>query len=342
MTTFLPSDIYLIRYDSLGGSAAGHAAAIVLLENGWALDISQSDTSTPSTPIKDIPLSEAKFTCQTLRPWPNEPGAKPKILGASSRHGLQSFNDSYLHSGISLQEVAKTLTALSKLPSTSEFTTKEILDANRRNSAPYNPSQIDQTPICRGSGAELESDFLKDQTCKGILREPFDYKSPVKFPFYKDNEIEMRMGTDVNGADTFQYVTMLLPTGHAFYAEEIADGNGSETRFEITPLTPDNQSILQKAEPLDLDDLFEGFEHAKPESPYLTKNQITDLANAFIRQRSILPPKRLKEIVAINAQNQNAEFPITQFNRLQMNENTGTPLDITLIEPGPAPSDRHP
>jgi len=65
MEQFRPSDIFLIRY---GMNDKGHAGSVVLLENGWALHIQQSDVSPPKEPLDYIPLETKKFTCETLRP----------------------------------------------------------------------------------------------------------------------------------------------------------------------------------------------------------------------------------------------------------------------------------
>ena len=332
MTQFLPSDIFLKRY---GMNRDMHAGAVILLENGWALHISQSDISTPTMPIQNIPLENATFTCETMRPWPNTPGSEPKILGCNSDHGLTSFGIGYSKTNMSLADVAKTLTALSKRPAASKFTIEEIVDANRTKKAPYSPSQIGKTPIDYGSGAELDTDAIRENLRKGILREPFDYSSPLKHEFFKDGDLHFQQAQQCNDGN-YDFATILLPTGHAL------DIAGREGNYTLTTLTP-NKKLRLTPKPINglelpFDD-SKGFATGEHTAEGFSEHEITDILNGLLRRRTITPPHQLQAIVA---RNKGTDYGITQFNHVPFDPDTGTPLGITLIEPGSAPGDRHP
>lgn len=167
MKDFKAKHIYPIRYDSLRGTALGHAGGTILLSNGWALNFAQQDLN----PAR-IPLEQSTFSVTTLKP--SDTGfVNDGVLVGSSAHNIKSMNNNYIRHNVSLDQMVAILNELQAAPLASEMLIEDIRKENESD-APYHVTQIDRQPIAGYSGRMLDHHQLRANAKAGMLREPLD------------------------------------------------------------------------------------------------------------------------------------------------------------------------
>ncbi|MFK7839535.1 MAG: hypothetical protein AB8B83_04325 [Bdellovibrionales bacterium] len=321
-TQFTKDDISFLKFTPIGGQSL---AALILLDNGWALDIAQDNVQRERLSPQDC-----TFTCHLLKPFDG-----PKLATQSCRE-LEGFDFDYRKGRMSLDDVVKTLNRMATLDSPSEHTAKEILRTTHRKNPygkwRYTPTQLGKQPVHWGSGAHLNTQKILEMAREGQFRDPHDSDSPHQYEPFRNHELELRINSAPNPEDRHEYATLLLETGHALYIEMIGQPNedNPDINYKVAFLSPNERGILEVTDLPDLGDLLDGFESYAPNPDNIDDYDITTVINALLRDGPVLPRHRLEQIIAINAQQPEAQFSISQFNRVQFDELSGRPLGILV------------
>ncbi len=162
------TDIYPIRYDSLGGIAQGHAGGTILLPNGYGLNFAQNQLR----PAR-FTLENSTFTTLILRPYDT-----PELAPTSDRP-LNSFRWDYRRSNVTWNDLADIASELGAAPSATDFTANDVLQNSLQRQIPYYVTQLGKQPIHVLSGEHLDTIALRQNMAQEILRDPMDFHSPL-------------------------------------------------------------------------------------------------------------------------------------------------------------------